>query len=215
VLWWLLLPVLVAVALYLAARARWLTLALVITAAAVAPAIAYLFLIDYAAPRFLLPTYGLLALLAATTLLWIIDRSTVRSRFIARALVVVGLLGHVAIQVVILDHAQDRLERVAAGNDSFARLLHDEGVQAPCVVWGGNAVPVAYQLNCESIPTYSSSASPEADEAEILHAVEEGKSVAIRLREDTEPPAFLAGWQRVELPGGSSFVVYLSPNSGR
>lgn len=213
VLWWLLLPVLVAVAIFLAFRARWLTLAIVITASAVAPATAYLFLIDYSAPRFLLPTYGLLALLAATTLLWAADRSTARSKLIAQVLLVVGLVGHAAIQVVILDHAQARLERVARGNDSFARFLRDEGVQAPCLVWGGNAVPVAYQLNCASMPTYSTMADPERDEAELLRAVDQGMSVAIRVNREVEQPAFLDGWRQVEIPGSNTYVAYLSPGS--
>ncbi|MEV7813192.1 hypothetical protein AB0P05_21000 [Streptomyces flaveolus] len=67
-LWWFALPVLAALALVVAVRARRAARTLLPLACAATAAFPYLFLIGYAAPRFLLPAYALLAIPVADAL---------------------------------------------------------------------------------------------------------------------------------------------------
>ena len=61
-LWWLALPVLVVLGAYAAHRAGRLASSVLATACGLSLAFQYLFLINYAAPRFLLPAYALAAI---------------------------------------------------------------------------------------------------------------------------------------------------------
>ncbi|MFG3013180.1 hypothetical protein ACGFZB_22460 [Streptomyces cinerochromogenes] len=79
-LWWFALPLLAVLALAVAARARRTTSTALPLACAATAAFPYLFLIGYAAPRFLLPAYALLAIPAATTLTHLLTPSFTRPR---------------------------------------------------------------------------------------------------------------------------------------
>jgi hypothetical protein len=96
-----LLPVLVVVGLIAAARLRWLPVGLVVTLAAATSAGVYLFLIDYAAPRFLLPAYGLLAIVVAAGAIWLTNRPRGTWRIAGFTVLAGGLVLHLASQVVI------------------------------------------------------------------------------------------------------------------
>ncbi|GGS77873.1 hypothetical protein [Streptomyces cinerochromogenes] len=79
-LWWFALPLLAVLALAVAARARRTASTALPLACAATAAFPYLFLIGYAAPRFLLPAYALLAIPAATTLTHLLTPSSSRPR---------------------------------------------------------------------------------------------------------------------------------------
>lgn len=72
--WWFALPVLAAIGLAVALRAGRATPTVVPLVCAATAAVPYLFLIGYAAPRFLLPAYALLALPVADALLSLLRR---------------------------------------------------------------------------------------------------------------------------------------------
>jgi hypothetical protein len=209
--WWFVLPVLAAVGLFAAARSRWLAVGLLATSAAVTVALPYIFLIDYAAPRFLLPTYGLLMIPAAAGLVLLTGLGKVELRAMAVTAVVAVMVIHIGVQLNVLAGASDRLVATSARMDQFVAFLRDEGVQAPCLIWSGSAMQFSYQLKCRAIPVFSREATPAAAGPRLLQAVERGDQVVVRMSADLPPPAFMAGWRRVEPPGNGVYVVYLSP----
>lgn len=215
-IWWFVLPVLVAVGLFAAVRSGWGRVGFLVTSAAVAVAIPYLILIDYAAPRFLLPTYGLLMILVAAALIRITGLGTVEMRALAATAVGGAMLLHIGVQMNILNGVNERLVEGSARQEQLSDSLRDEyGVQPPCLIWGISALQFGYQLKCRSIPALSRGASPEPSEQRILEAVARGESVAVRVHADVQIPPFMAGWRRVEPPGTGNYAVYLPPRGAR
>ncbi|BCJ35611.1 hypothetical protein Athai_31140 [Actinocatenispora thailandica] len=147
--WWLAIPVLVVAALVVAYRQRQLAAIALPSAVGASIALAYLVTIDYAAPRFLLPAYMLLALPVAS--LFAALPAMVPRR--ARPVLVVGFvllfLAHETAQVGTLWRIVHRADPSAAG----AAELHRLGVRRPCVLVGVRRTQMAYRLGCTtSIP---------------------------------------------------------------
>nr|WP_238420527.1 hypothetical protein [Streptomyces taklimakanensis] len=147
---WLLLSLLVALGLWSARRAGtsrvplWTAVAVAFAAAA-----QYLFLVPYAAPRFLLPAYALLAVPAGLGLLAAADRAR-RSRTVAVVLVV-ALAGHLAVQLTLAHAHAGIQERAREDWRRIATVLHEAGVRAPCLITGNSAtIPVAHTAGCSS-----------------------------------------------------------------
>ncbi|MEU5837808.1 hypothetical protein ABZ820_29630 [Streptomyces diacarni] len=151
--WWLLIPPLLVLGLR-AARAQGRTASAVLPlAAAAAVALPYLFLMEYAAPRFLLPAYGLLAPVAALGALRAVRWA--RARGARRARVLVRLGGgalaalHLALQLQQLGlHSGIQ---AAARHDwqRIGEVLRAHGVRPPCVLGGNSStIPVAHTAGC-------------------------------------------------------------------
>jgi hypothetical protein len=208
--WWLLLPVLVAAGLVVAARTGWLAGAAVATASAAAFAAPYLLLLDYTSPRFLLAAYGLLAIPVAGLLVWLTGLGTPPVRAVVTVAVVGVLLAHAVAQQGVLQTVRGRMENTYGGYAELASYLEEQGVRAPCLVWGEGALPLSYPLKCRS-ETVSDGPAPEPDDPSILAALGRGEMVVARIRADEDPPPFMDGWRRVELPGRGTYVGYLSP----
>ncbi|MET9504378.1 hypothetical protein ABZY42_22115 [Streptomyces sp. NPDC006622] len=148
--WWFALPVLAAAGLAVAVGARRTTPTLLPLACAATAAAPYLFMIEYAAPRFLLPVYLLLAIPVADALYHLVTTPDGRLRATAAGVLAVGLAGHLAVQYVVLDRAVDR---TAADRRDWTRTaadLHRLGVRPPCLLTGTEAIPVAYYTGCAS-----------------------------------------------------------------
>lgn len=148
--WWLLLPLLVVLGLWASRRAgsarapMWLAVAVAASAS-----VPYLFLVPYAAPRFLLPGYALLVLPAAVGLLAVADRAR-GSRPTAVVLAVV-LLGHAAVQITQVRTHVGVQERARGDWPRISAVLREEGVRPPCLIKGNSsAIPVAYTAGCAS-----------------------------------------------------------------
>ncbi|MFI8192592.1 hypothetical protein ACIF8T_28115 [Streptomyces sp. NPDC085946] len=149
-LWWFTLPLLAGLGLAVAVRARRTARTLLPLACATTAALPYLFMIGYAAPRFLLPAYALLAVPVADAL-WHLARTPAgRWRPVVASLVALGLAGHLAVQLAVLVHTTDRnvdsrrdWARTAAG-------LHRLGVRPPCLITGHEAIPIGYYTGCAS-----------------------------------------------------------------
>ena len=110
-------------------------------------------MIGYAAPRFLLPAYALLAIPVADALLHLATASNGRWRPATAAVIALGLAGHLAVQYVVLDRTVDR---TTAGREAWARsaaALHRLGVRPPCLLTGHEAIPLAYYTGCGSVAT--------------------------------------------------------------
>ncbi len=103
-LWWVLLPVLVALGIVAARRARQLASALLPAACGLCLAAQYLFMINYAAPRFLLPAYALLAIPAADGLAFVLTGVSRDMRPAVTATVTCFLIFQLFTQHLVLDH---------------------------------------------------------------------------------------------------------------
>ncbi|WP_369207881.1 hypothetical protein [Streptomyces sp. PU-14G] len=151
--WWLLIPPLVGLGLRAAREQRRTASALLALTAATAVAVPYLFLMEYAAPRFLLPAYALLAPVAALGALE--SARWARGRGARRARVLVPLVGgalaaaHLALQLQQLGiHSGIQ----AAARHDWQRIeavLRAHGVRPPCVLGGNSStIPVAHTAGC-------------------------------------------------------------------
>ena len=206
-LWWFALPVLVAIGLYAARRTGWLPYASLAVASALFASVQYLFLINYAAPRFLLPAYGLLAIPAAAGLIWLVARPQQWARILAGSLALLVFIAHLRVQGQVLASAEDRLQETARQVAAQARFLREEGIERPCLVWGQGAIQLSYLLKCRS--QLGIGAARGSAEQAILAARERGDHVVVELGAYARVPEFLSSWRRVGLPGTKDYVVYI------
>ncbi len=200
--WWLALPVIVAAGVLAARRAGRLESSLLAACCGLAAAAQYLFLINYAAPRFLLPAYLLLAIPVADALAALLAARPGRSA--GATLVVVALVAQVLVQQVVLAH-QVREKIVFFG--AFAEIaadLHRLGVRPPCLVRGEQEVPVAFYAGCASTPS-----------AVAVRRAHPRVRVAILVRPGEPVPRYARGWPRHDLRGIRSptlrFTAYVAP----
>lgn len=191
-LWWFALPLLAVLGTVAAVRARRALPLLLPLACAVTAAVPYLFFIGYAAPRFLLPAYALLALPVAHGLVYMV---TAPARGIARtlavSLVAAGLAGHLAVQYVVLERT---VHRSAADRTDWSRTaaaLHSLGVRSPCLLSGYEAVPIAFYTGCGSAQTAGHDTSTTA--AELTRAAHR-TPVAVLTPPGGRPPADARTW---------------------
>ncbi|MFE0348788.1 hypothetical protein [Streptomyces griseoluteus] len=191
-LWWFALPLLAALGAVAALRARRALPVLLPAVCAVTAAVPYLFLIGYAAPRFLLPAYALLALPVAHGLAHLV---TAPARGGARTLVVsvVGVLGvgHLAVQGVVLEHTVHSSAAARVEWSRTATSLHTLGVRPPCLLSGYEAVPIAFYTGCGSAQTTGHDASTTA--AELTRAAYR-TPFAVLTPLGGLPPAYARGW---------------------
>ncbi|MEU3841387.1 hypothetical protein AB0E88_15315 [Streptomyces sp. NPDC028635] len=162
ILWWCALPLLAAAGLAVAVRAGRTLPTLLPVACAVTAAVPYLFLIAYAAPRFLLPAYALLSLPVADALRALVTGPRGRPRPLLTAAAVLALTGHLAVQYGVLSHT---VRRTTAQHRAWARTaaeLHRLGVRPPCLVTGHEALPIAYYAGCASAATSGPNANATA-----------------------------------------------------
>ncbi|MEU2269130.1 hypothetical protein ABZ568_22520 [Streptomyces olindensis] len=148
--WWFVLPVLAGLGLVVAARARRLGRTLIPLACAATAALPYLFMIGYAAPRFLQPAYALLAIPVADALWHLVKTPGGKWRPVAAALVALGLAGHLAVQIAVLERTVARNTENRRDWDRTAGELHRLGVRPPCLLTGHEAIPIGYYTGCSS-----------------------------------------------------------------
>ncbi|MCF6522086.1 hypothetical protein HOY81_03085 [Streptomyces sp. JJ36] len=198
--WWLLLPSLVALGLWSARRGRAgaartadgapappaYRLAVLVALCCAAP---YLFLVPYAAPRFLLPAYALLAVPAAAGLLLLVRvlprPGPGRRRARAGATLLLALVpAHLVMQVtLVLGNA--RIQQDARADwHRITRVLRDLGVREPCVLKANSSfIPVAHTAGCRPA-RWRAPVEPDA--------------VVLRRR---EPPGWARRWPSRPVPG--------------
>ncbi|MFE3518771.1 hypothetical protein [Streptomyces sp. NPDC059166] len=166
--WWLLLPLLVVGGIGAARRAGRGTAALLAAVTGVSTAIPYLFLVEYAAPRFLLPAYALLALPVAEHLTDLLARARRAHRPVGLAALTLALAAHLAVQLSTLSHVV-RTSRATSGEfTEVAEALNSLGLRPPCVISGADAVPIAYYAGCASRQTEGHDASISEEELRAL-----------------------------------------------
>ncbi|MFG1808046.1 hypothetical protein [Streptomyces sp. NPDC049040] len=200
--WWFALPLLAAGGAAAARQGRratvWLPL---LTAGSLA--VPYLFTVGYAAPRFLLPSYALLAIPVAECLRWMVRGRAGRVRPVRGALVALALCGHLAVQGGVLLAAVDNNRQARQRYDAMAAGLRANGVRPPCVLSGDSAIPLAFYAGCASRQTAGADLSITADG--LLAAARE-RPVAVIVAPGAQPPAFARHWRSAALaaPAGSA-----------
>ncbi|MEV5976461.1 hypothetical protein [Streptomyces sp. NPDC052114] len=210
-LWWFALPVLAAAGLTVAARAGRTAGTLLALACAASAAFPYLFLIDYAAPRFLLPAYALLAIPVADALVRAVTAPKRRWRAPAIALVTAGLAAHLAVQTTVLEHTVHRA--TAAGRD-YARAAADLrrlGVRPPCLLTGHEAIQIAFYAGCASAHTQGHNAN--ATDGQIASEARTVRTAALEPAGDG-PPSYARTWHpdRLRALGVyQGYRAYLAP----
>ena len=180
-------------------------------------ALPYLFLVGYAAPRFLLPSYALLALPAAQALRHLClraaapgrppdqgrpvvqGRPAVSVRPVVAGVVAVLLAGHVALQYRQLESILAGSEPGRAQWDSVAATLARHGVTPPCLLTGAEAAPVAYLARCDAVHLERVPGDEPFTLAD-LRAQAARQHVALVLRSGQGRPSFARGW--APLPAG-------------
>jgi hypothetical protein len=163
--WWFVLPLLAALAVVIAFRARRPappSRTVVPVVCAVTAAFPYLFLIGYAAPRFLLPAYALLAIPVADALFHLVTAPDGRWRPVTASLVALGLAGHLAVQYTVLHRTVDRTTADRHAWSRTAAELHRLGVRPPCLLAGYESVPIAFYTGCSSAATDGSNENSTA-----------------------------------------------------
>ncbi|ARP73880.1 hypothetical protein LK06_000855 [Streptomyces pluripotens] len=206
--WWFVLPVLAVLGLVFAVRARRTGATGVVLACAVSVAFPYLFLIGYAAPRFLLPTYALLAIAVADALITLATGARGTWRPVAVTLICLGLAAHLAVQLAVLVHTVHSNTAARRAWSRTAATLHRLGVRPPCLLSGYEAIPVAFYTGCSSAETSGHNAnSTAAGIARTARRI----PVAVLLPVGSRPPGYARGWPSARL--GAVLVHYSVPGA--
>lgn len=189
--WWFVLPVLAGLGLVVAARARRLGRTLVPLACAATAALPYLFMIGYAAPRFLQPAYALLAIPVADALWHLVRNPGGKWRPVAASLVALAVAGHLAVQIAVLEAVVSRNIDNRRDWGRTADALHRLGVRPPCLLVGNEAIPIGYYTGCSSGATSGNNESTTP--AEILRTAER-LPVAHLTSAGGTPPRYARDW---------------------
>ena len=172
---------------------------------ALAVAAEYLLTVSYAAPRFLIPTYGLLALPCAAGAVGFRARADGRrGRVVLTGALATAFAAQVVIQAdVIVRHIKPSLAAFNQQMEADAVRLHSLGFRAPCIVRGqpSRNAAIAFTAGCTNVP---------GGAAEVHDAITKGTRVAW-LGPGAPPHLYGPPTRRVRLPaeGNRTFVAYL------
>lgn len=206
----------VSVALASAHRQRTLAPSVLPLVVASSAAFPYLFLIGYAAPRFLLPAWALTCLpVGQTTLaLWRgwprppTVPGTSASLLAGRAAVAGVLALHLLTQVTMLNRPVHSASHTDQTHTQLVTALKGLGIRPPCVITGEQAPPIAFYAGCASRQPTGHDASLTPDRLGALAATR-----PVVLLERGPPPAWAYGWRRVplHLSADPRWTAYLPP----
>ncbi|MFE7750583.1 hypothetical protein [Streptomyces sp. NPDC057428] len=204
-LWLTVLPALVVGGVVVARRAGRGTVALLAAVTGLSMAVPYLFLVGYAAPRFLLPAYALLSVPVAECLVHLFTRAWQARRPGGGALLALVLAAHLTAQLLVVSHVVRVSHATTARFTAIAGALNRAGVRPPCVVSGDDAVPIAYYAGCASRQTagHDASTTPAA-----LRIAARRVPTAVLVAPGEAPPPWAGDRRTVPLPPGSSGAGY-------
>ncbi|WP_188192196.1 hypothetical protein [Nonomuraea sp. SYSU D8015] len=193
-IWWLAIPVMALLGLWSVRRSPHLPPLLLATGTALALGLPYLFYVDYAAPRFLMPVYALLSLPVAQAA---VTGLRLRRPLVAAG-VVAGLLAHLVLQGayaygLAAANGRDR-EQIGRAAAELRRM----GVRPPCMIYGQSGVQIGYLLGCDSQGVIQRFA--EQTPSRIRTALRDGAQVVV-VYKGLDLPSYMATWDRTDLPG--------------
>jgi hypothetical protein len=150
----------------------------------------YAFLVPFGAPRYLLPTYALMAILVADGIVWAITES--RWRKLAAVAASVFVLAGLVSQRIIL---QSQAAQNTAGRQFQAQAaeLEEIGVRTPCVL---DNQYIAYYIGC-SAPWTTTGSHLRVTTQFLKDRTPEGRKY----------------WRRLPLPGSGLPIVFLPASS--
>ncbi|MGH4035207.1 glycosyltransferase family 39 protein [Actinomycetota bacterium Odt1-20B] len=198
-LWWLALPVLALLACVAARHSRDRAVTLLPVACALALSIPYLLLIDYSAPRFLLPAYALLS--PPLTHLAALAARVCRPpglRILTSGLGALLLALHLATQYPTLVHTVATARAATARYRTAARDLHHLGLTPPCLVSGTHAPPIGYYADCASANVGGN--NRDTTSRALLHRATKEPTATLTTSRST-PPSYARNWSAHPLPG--------------
>jgi hypothetical protein len=210
VLTWSALTVLVVIGLLTSRRSVHLPALVLTVAVAVANALPYVFLSQLANPRFLLPTYALLVLVAAEGLRWIFRHRGMTGKL----MVVVILVAFTGTQLAMASRVAVLIRDARAQEIRRARAVIGLPVRRPCLVYGPGATQIAYVAHCRywrhyvrgvprRVPARAIGDVFDRMRARGLHVV-----VMTRGRRARDFPA---GWRHVRLLPDQPWHAHLPP----
>ncbi|MFD9796229.1 hypothetical protein ACFWXK_35330 [Streptomyces sp. NPDC059070] len=212
--WWLALPLLTALGVLCAARAGRRRTALLAVWCAAVLAVPYLFGIGYAAPRFLVPAYALLAVVVAEGAAGAVAAARGRWRVAVLAAVTVCVALQLWGQYGILDRRTARQQALRSDDEWLMASLARDGFRPPCTVVGDQSQPQAFYAGC------SSRASDRRDRTAtvpgVLAAVR--RTPVALIQAAPTPPAYARAWpgHKVVTPRtGTVWYVFLAPAPAR
>ncbi|MCX4643918.1 MULTISPECIES: hypothetical protein [unclassified Streptomyces] len=200
-LWWLALPLLAAAALAHAMRERRLLPTALPMAVAAALSVPYLLMIDYSAPRFLLPAYALLALPVAGLVTRLNPR---RGLVLAGLLIAAQLVSQATVLTRVTASTAITNERYRAAADSLRTL----GLRPPCLVSGPRALPIAYDAGCASAQVDGNNVSTTV--AGILDRAAKVPT-ALLTAKGQRPPHYARDWTPYPLHHTPGWTAWLAP----
>lgn len=194
--WWLAIPAMAVLGVWVAWRAHRPKPVLLAAVIGLAVALPYLFYVGYAAPRFLMPAYALLALpvaVAATGL----GRGS-RWRGTVAGVMAAGVLAHLALQGAyayrMADNTLENRQATGWATEELRRL----GVRPPCLVYGQSGVQIGYLLGCESQGVIQGFASQMP--ARVRELANGGHRL-VMVYTDLPLPRYATAWDEVVLTG--------------
>jgi hypothetical protein len=216
--WWLLIPVAAVIALALARAARALgalPAALIPIVAGVCVALPYLLLVNYSAPRFVLPALGLLSMPVGTAAHAGI---TAVSRHRRAALTVIPLLVLVLAAQILSQQAvfARQVTDAATGTRHYQDLAADLtqlGIRPPCVISGERSPQIAFYTRCSSRNINGNDAS--ISEADLVR-IGLTQPVALVLEPGKKAPHYAWKWQHRLIPlndHNQPWAAYLAPRA--
>jgi hypothetical protein len=217
VLWFAAIPVLTIAGLVVLRRERspHLRAAALATAVAATVAASYFLLVGYAAPRFLMAVYALAAPPVAEGITGLCRHAPGRLRVPAVVLAAIGVVAYAGVQARTLSRLVPFEHRARSADVQAAGELKRLGVTAPCLLYGHDAVQIAYYVRCSSRGVRAHWGGARTP-ASITTALAAGQHVAVTARTKKAPAAFLRTWQRRPLPGVTAtghWYAYLPPNA--
>jgi hypothetical protein len=164
-------------------------------------AVVYLLFVGFAVPRFLLPVWGLLAIPAASGLIWMVRGGEGPVRRLRLGIATAGVLAFVATQVATADRIVDDAR---AGRASIVPLAHalerEVGVAPPCYIWGSDGTETAYTARCDSGGSIGDLELPHPPQ-DLRDALGTGKRVVITAQRRALPWPRFRDWTRTRLHG--------------
>ncbi|MFI7444528.1 hypothetical protein [Nonomuraea indica] len=194
--WGLAIPLMTLLGLWTARRSGGSGPLLLAAVTGVATALPYLFYVGYAAPRFLMPAYALLSLPVARAVTG--PRPAGRWRAPVSALLVTGVLAHLALQGTYAYRMAAGTYRDRERMELAANALREAGVRPPCLVYGQSGVQLGYLLGCDSQGVTQRFARRPPDR--VRAAADRGAQVVIVHTRVPLPP-YARQWRPLDLPG--------------
>ncbi len=150
----------------------------------------YAFFVPFGAPRYLLPTYALMAILIADGIVWAVTESRWRKE--AAVLACLFLLCGILSQRVILQHEAAN-QTLGRQFQAEAQELEDIGVHPPCVL---DNTSIAYYIGC-SAPWTTTGSNIQI----VTQFLQDRTSQGLKY------------WRQLQLPGAQPPIVFLPASS--